>query len=57
MAYTVHKNKCKLDQFSYVFMLRRLLENFLHQKYSTKSVIYEVIKKNMIYAYNLHKLS
>ena len=37
-------------------MLRRLLENFLHKKYWTKSVIYEVIKKNIIYAYNLHKL-
>ena len=34
-----------------------LLENFLHQKYWTKSVIYEVINKNIIYAYNLHKLS
>ena len=30
-------------------MLRMLLENFLHQKYWTKSVIYAVIKKNIIY--------
>ena len=37
-------------------MLRRLLENFLHQKYWTKSVIYEFIKKYIIYAYNLHEL-
>ena len=35
-------------------MLRRLLGNVLHQKYWTRGLIYEVIKKNITYAYNLH---
>ena len=29
----IYRNKGKLDQFSYILMLRRLLGNFLHQKY------------------------
>ena len=39
-----------------ILMFRRLLGNFLHQKYLARNLIYEVIKKNNIYAYNLYEL-